>query len=564
MKALWFLTWRLLVNSVRRALRHPVRAVFFALMVAFFGFIFTMSVVENLSGHRTAYPMPPPSVMPSDQLVALIMLIHLSMLWSALSSSAGSSTMPVVSQADVNFLFPSPLRRLHVFLFLLLVRGLFTSIFALLILVVMVLGVGNELIARVITGLHRTQTWVVWAYPVMYLLAYIGLLATGMVILLKEERQEGFRARLRLFFWGAFGLLGGALTWYAVSAYREGKSPLEVIVWNTLHNPLLAVPLVPLRALAEAAIGFYQGWTPYITVGFVVWGSITLCAFLLLARQESWLYELGTKLASMATTYRTQRQNPLMLAQDFAVRRAGKRRGKREWSLLQHWTPQGVWALWWCNAILLMRMGGYLLTSVLLMLLGITVMTVASVLSRHGDMLDPEMAIILQHSGTFFVLAFSQTWITNTLKRAELTRSLPFPARQVVLAEVFPTTLLLMLFLTAYWAICSALLVKHIYLLTYSYVVGLSLALPLNLCVMLVSLANPDPADYTQRTLLGLLLFPVALIAALPTVVAVVFALILGLPLWLNALLVALVNVGVAWALTSAAGESYALMNLSE
>jgi len=564
MQALWFLTWRLLVHSVRRTLRHPVRAVMFALMVVFFGFAFTVSIMENLSVHRSAHPLPPSSVMPSDQLVALIMLVHLSMLWSALSPAAGSSMMPVFTPADVHFLFPSPLRRWHVFLFLLLVRGMFTSIFALLVLVAVVLGVGNELIARVLMGPHRTQTSLAWVYPVMYLMAFLGLLATGMLILLKEERQEGFRTRLRLLFWGVLGLLGSALAGYAVKAYLEGEDTLQAVVWHALYNPWIAIPLMPLRCLAEAAIAFYQGWSPYIIIGFVIWGGVGACAFLSLARQESWLYELGTKLASLATTYRAQRQNPLILAQQFAIRRASRQAKGRQWSLFERWTPQGVRALWWCNGILLLRMGGYLLTSVLLMLLGITAMTVLSALSHRDTALDPAMAMMLQHSGALFVLTFSQTWISNALKRAEMTKSLPFQARQVVLAEVLPTTLLLMFFLTVYWTICCLLLPGHWGLLTYNYAVGLSLALPLNLCVMLVSLANPDPSDYTQRMLQGLLLFPVVLLAVLPTVLTVVVAFLLGLPLWWNALLVVVVNLGVTWVLASATGEIYARMNPAE
>lgn len=564
MRALWFLTWRLLVNSVRRTLRQPVRAVFFVLIVAFFGFSFAMSIVQSLSGARAAYPLPPSSVMPSDQLVALIMLVHFSMLWSALSPAAGSATMPVFNQADVNFLFPAPLRRLHVFFFLLLSRGMFSSIFALLILVVVALGAGNQLIARLLTEQHRAQTGAAWAYPAMYLLAFIGLLATGTLLLLKEERQEGFRTRLRVVFWGTFGLLGTVLMGIAVKAYLDGENALQAVVWHVLYNPWIAIPLIPLRSLAEAAIAFYQGWNLYITIGFVFWGGVAAYAFVLLARQESWLYELGTKLASIATTYRAQRQNPLMRAQDFAVRRASRRARKRRWSLFERWTPQGVRALWWCNGILLLRMGGYLLTSVLLMLLGIISMTLVSVLSERNTSVEPAIIIMLQHSGTLFVLTFSQTWISNTLKRAELTKSLPFPARQVVLAEVLPTTLLLMLFLTVYWGVCCFLVPAQWGVLTYNYAVGVSLAVPLNLCVMLVSIANPDPSDYTQRMLQSLLLFPVLLIAVLPTIVVVVVAFILGLPLWLNALLVAVVNLGVTWALTSAAGESYALMNPAE
>lgn len=558
MRALWFLTWRLLVNSIRRTLRHPVRAVIFMLLLVCMGFPIAMSLAV---GHSVNESLAAP-FMPTDELIALIMLVHLSMLWTALSP--WYSTMLIVGPADEHFLFPSPLRRLGVFLFLLVTRGVATSIFILFALVMVVLGVGNELIVSIAAGQQRMQSGAVWAYPVMYLLAFLGLLAIGMLILLRDEQSEGFRARLRLIFWAVLGVLGIQVGWHSYRAYAAREDMMQAVVWRVLYDPAVAIPLLPLRGLAEAAVAFYRGWSPYVTAGFVTWGSVAAGAFLLLARQEAWLYDLGTRVASLTIAYRARRQNPLMQAQDFVIQRAQGRRQARRWHLFKRWTPQGVWALLWCNGILLTRMGSYLLFSVLVMFLGITTMALVNILSHKDLPPDPAMLITLQYSGAFFVLTFSQAWISNALKRAELTKSLPFPARQTVLMEVLPTALLLFLFLTAYWVICCALLPNHARLLTYHYAVGISLVLPLNLCVMMVSLINPDPGDHVQRVLLNLLLFPAILVTALPTVLVVVFAFAVDMPLWLNALLVAGVNVGMTWALVSAAGESYALMNPAE
>ena len=558
MRPLWFLTFRLLINSIRRALRHPARAIVFLLVAGFFG----LSIVMNLLTlpHVDTLPVSPVAPpLPMHHLLALVMAVHALMIWSALSPA--HSTIALFSMADVHFIFPSPLRRFPAFLFLLATRGLVTSTITMFLLAVVVFGVGSELLAEAMLGRSNLRVWHVWAYPAMYLLAFVGLLLVGMLTLLLDERHTGLRDRLRRVMQVVLATIALMLGWHAYHARARGEDPLEAVIAGLLHDPFVAVLVFPLRVLGEAAVAFYQGWTPYVTFGFLFWGGVVAFTLLALARNEHWLYDLGAKVASLTVDYRAIRQSPLMQAQEFVLRRREKRKRVARWRLFEYWTPQGVWALLWCNGILVMRIGGYLLTSVAIMLLIMSAVTLMSMRSQAADMLNVGMAVVFQYTATVFVLMGWQTWLSYALKRTEITKPLPFAGWAIVLMEVLPAAIILVMFLTGFWVLCSLAMPSHLPLLTFNYAIGACLALPLSLALMLVTLINPDPGDYTQRFLLTLLIVPALLVAATPTILAVVVGLALGLSFWLNALIVAVVNVGVAWVLVRVAGEVYQRMN---
>jgi hypothetical protein len=65
------------------------------------------------------------------------------------------------------------------------------------------------------------------------------------------------------------------------------------------------------------------------------------------------------------------------------------------------------------------------------------------------------------------------------------------------------------------------------------------------MAMWMLAMLNPDPNDYTQRLVLGLLMFPTILLAGLPGGLILLVGLLLKVPLVLVALLVVLGNLSV-------------------
>ncbi|MCS6829541.1 MAG: putative ABC exporter domain-containing protein [bacterium] len=563
MGALWFLTWRTLVNSTRRTLRHPVRAVVFALVVGWFGFIMVSNLVFAIGARLRDAPHLPPdlTLISMDSLIALIMAVHLTMLWQPLSPWTGIASVPLFTPADVNFLFPSPQKRPVVFFFLLFTRGMATSLINLLILILLVLAVGHDLIVNALTGRHPSSIGLSWVYPLMYLLAFTGLLFAGMYISLREQMREGFRRRTAAVFWCAAGVLAGMLGAYGYHAWRAGYEPLQEVVWHVLHNPMVAIPLLPLRALAEAALVFYKGWTPVVTAGFLLWGGFATCMVWLLIREQGWLYDLAAKMSSLSTVYNLRRQSPAQAAYENVVAyTASLGSDAPRWRLFERWTPQGVWALLWCNSLLLWRMAKGMMLSYSL-LLSMAVLALIVFLRRYEPETYPLLGVSVLYLTAFFELFFTQILLMIAVRRAEVNKSLPFRANHILWMEILPPSLLIWFYTTLVWGAFCILLPQQWEMLTAHYLRVLSIVPLWHAGMLLVYLLLPDQSDYTQRVLLGILLLPMLLLTTLPALGTWALAARLDLPTVVATGLMMVVNALATWMVVGVAASRYTQMN---
>ncbi len=555
MQALCYLTVRLWINGVRRAVQHPARLVLLVMFLALFGLPMLMSIGTSI-GMREQPALPPGMVLPDDELLALGMVVHVVMFWMVLGSS--HHTVPIISLSDVHFLFPSPLRRLRLLLFLLVTRGALSSVLTLLVLVVMLVGMGNQLIALTISGVKQWHPVVSLAYPALYLLAYLSLLIWKVLFLVHEARDERFRLRLRVISWSLVAVLAAVLGWQAYRARLAGEDMLEAIVWQVLYAPGLAVVLLPIRALPEAMFAFYMGWTPFVTAGFAVWGLALVAGLRGMVVHQQWLYEAGVRMATFAAQYQQQRTNPLLWVQS-SLTRSGTP-SERTARFFERWTPEGVWAIFWLNTILLMRMGSYLFGGVAIVFAFMILMTILSA-SSFGASSAIVMMTVFQYTGLLMSITFLQIWFSGAVKRSEAHKALPFPARCVVLMESLPVAIVLSVVLTLYYLVCLILSPQSVGVLTGHWAVSVSLSLPMCLVFLGMYLLNPDPGDYTQRVLTNMLMIPALLLVALPSAIVLLGGLALGLPFWAGSMVAVLVNAGIAWFLVCVAGGRYAVLN---
>lgn len=565
MRAILYLNLHLLINGIRRTFTNPLRATAAALVILWFGFTFLSNLMSSAGTRHT--PMPLDLITRNrDYLIAFLTVMHLMVLWPALSPTVGFRSVQLFTQADVNFLFPSPLRRSLVFFLLLFSRGAVNSLFLLLLLLIMVVSIGRDLLTGLFVSEMPTHLGFVWVYPVMYLLTFFTLLSVGTLIALKEEQREGFARQVRWAFWMVLLALAGILGWYGYEAQTRRSDPFGAVVQHLLNDPVVAIPLLPVRALAESAMVFTWGWTPAVNAGFLFWtGALVGIVYLLLQHQHLF-YDLAAGIASRSATYALRWQNPGRASYESAIDAAAKQPQKvARWRVFTEWKPQGAWALVWCHSLLMVRlMAGS--QSFLIMLPPMVFMIV--VLAFAGRDLGSEGRLVFMLILLYGVLLFAalsvQGWLVGVLRRAEMNRSLPFPTRVVVLTELVPPSLLLHAFLALAWVAMVLLSPEHVLALACHMLIAMSLVPVLLTALLVLFLLFPDQSDYAQRVLLGFFMFPVVLLAALPTVLIAVAGALLEVPLWITTVLAVGANAGILWLSLYLVSYQYTRFNPAE
>jgi hypothetical protein len=215
---------------------------------------------------------------------------------------------------------------------------------------------------------------------------------------------------------------------------------------------------------------------------------------------------------------------------------------------LERWTPRGVWALLWRDLLLSWRLQGWGLVLMLLLLVALPTLPLGLMRYFTGkDSLAAAKAIYLmmQYMIMLMMAVGSYYGIIDLLRRVELQKPLPFSSREVVLVESLPTALLVLAM-----QLMVALLAILLFPQAWGFWLGMGLVVAsfapvLQMAMWMLAMLNPDPNDYTQRLVLGLLMFPTILLAGLPGGLILLVGLLLKVPLVLVALLVVLGNLSV-------------------
>jgi hypothetical protein len=268
-----------------------------------------------------------------------------------------------------------------------------------------------------------------------------------------------------------------------------------------------------------------------------------------IVRNTGYLYELASVLAQRSTRLRLARSDPMRAAYQRALERMSERaRPVRTLRWLERWTPRGVWALLWRDLLLSWRLQGWGLVLMLLLLVALPTLPLGLMRYFTGkDSLAAAKAIYLmmQYMIMLMMAVGSYYGIIDLLRRVELQKPLPFSSREVVLVESLPTALLVLAM-----QLMVALLAILLFPQAWGFWLGMGLVVAsfapvLQMAMWMLAMLNPDPNDYTQRLVLGLLMFPTILLAGLPGGLILLVGLLLKVPLVLVALLVVLGNLSV-------------------
>lgn len=561
---LWYLTLRVVVNSIRRAFANPLRAVLTTFVLAFFlcgwGGALIGSLAENPARAQPDMLQPQRLMLRS---IGLVVIIHWFYVVFTIIPSVFRPAYALVQESDVHYLFTTPLKPLALFRGMILIRGLFGALFFLMLLAVYLLLFGGARLRLLATVQEPVAPAIaLLGYPVMYLLVFSTSLLWSIALEAMEITGRGVRRWVlrALLGWAvlSFGVTGGYLVY--LSRMSEEFALLtalgEAVDWLPAY-----VLLLPVRGLADAAIVLYQGFTPAMGVSFALWLVGVLLANRLLVRYQGVLYEVGASLARKGAAARASQRDPLgTYLQRKAERAAAKPLRTLRW--LERWTPRGALALLWRDLLITWRASGW---ANLLMVALMAAAPVGLALLIHYTAppeRDVRLALRLGYAVaqmlTAFFISFGAFYgFTDMLRRVEWQKPLPFSPRAVMVVESLPSVVFF-----AGSQLLAALVISLWFPSDWlfwlgSSVVATSWAIVLMMAMLSIALINPDPTDYTQRLLSGVLIVPALLLTGAPS--AAIWLLGVGLQwnLWLMVGLSCLTNLFAALVLTAFNGALY-------
>ena len=564
-QVLAYLTLRVVVNSLRRAFSNPLRAILTTLVLAFvlcgWGFALFGSLMETPAARARPDLFQPQQLMLRS--LGLVVLIHWFYVVFMVIPSVLRPAYALVQESDLHYLFTTPLKPVTLFRGMILIRGMFTALFFLMVLTVYLLLFGGARLRLLATVQEPSAPAIaLLCYPVLYLLVFgtsllWSIALEAMEITGRSVRRWVLRA---LVGWAAlsFGVTGGYLVY--LSRMSEEFALLtalgEAVDWLPAY-----VLLLPVRGLADAAIVPYQGFTPAMGVSFALWLVGVLLANRALARYQNALYEVGASLARKGAAARASQRDPLgTYLQRKAETVSAKPLRTLRW--LERWTPRGALALLWRDLLITWRASGWgnLLTVALMAAVpvGLALLIHYTASPERDIRLGLKIAYaVAQAMAAFFISLGAFYSFTDMLRRVEWQKPLPFSPRAVMVVESLPSVVFF-----AGSQLLAALVISLWFPSAWLFWLGSSVAatswaIVLMMAMLAIALINPDPTDYTQRLLSGVLIVPALLFSGAPG--AAIWLLGVGLQwnLWLMVGLACLTNLFAALALTAFNGALY-------
>lgn len=555
MKALAYLTGKLIANSFRRAVKSPTRIVGIIFMLSWWfmivvgGFADRRPLRAGAAGERV-FSLPAETV--------LFAIIFSAMLAVFIIRAVSMFQVPgMYRAADPDVLFPTPIKPAHV----LMHRFALDYFISLMIPIVLLLFSGKRGIEGIqllfkdlpdANAARYTGQAFILSFLLLSLFAAALNYAVGMYINRDTEKSRTLRK------WLAYCLaLGFAALLAAVAGAINSPEPWERL--TSIPNSLaVRIVLFPVAAAADLAVApLYASWAKAVFAGcFLLVGSGVL--LWLAARQSSHLYDMAARHAANTQVARDAKQRGDQTLLLLKAAREGKLK-PRTLPWLEKMRARGSMAILWREALLTIRTNLALLVMFMLISVGITIL---QMFDSSGSTLVP-MVI-----GQFFVLismaiAYGQTGFMETLRRLDVQKPLPFSSARICFYEtmgkaVAPTFIA--------WAASLAILITQPR--AWQFAIALAVAAPSFVLVVIaaqlvVILLFPDVDDPTQAAFRGVLQFLGSAIAAAPAFIVAILSAVL-VPVVISAFIAVLVNLAVLFLLVQIAAPMYAAFNPTE
>lgn len=561
MKPLLFLTYRSMVNGLRRAISSPKRILSLALIVAYYFWFF---IRPGLVASRQADLGPVSQQLGqfSPELVDAVMFGAFAAM-SVLLAFGIFATKGGFKPADVDVLFPTPISPKLVLGFRILREYLGTLIFPLLMVLLMLPASRrgwSSLFRNAQAGdseLAMRSMSLAW---ILMALCWVAIAYAAGLFVNRSDLQSD--RNKKIIAWG-MGLLALAVSVFLYAKFARVQSLQDAVA--IAQNPFLRVVFFTATAATHIAMAPLTGNAAGALLGAGMMVGIIALAMWAAMTQANWMYDQAAAKGFRSSELRERRAQGDMVGEAVSRAQSGKaRRYRKRWL---HRVPAcGVKALVWKEVFIQTRSAGALLVAMAIP--GVAFGLVPVLALRDGTRAAPYMFLGFQAMLVFMVtMNVAMAGYIEVLRRVDLQKPLPFPPFATVLAEVVSKAfwgVALSVFSCAltvalepgWWAFALAAL---------AFNPGLSVVM--SAAVFLITVLFPDEDDPGQRQFHRLVMLLAVVISAAPGFGIAVGGLLVPafreLP-FIPAAVGGAVHLGLAAALAYPASLLYATYNPSE
>jgi hypothetical protein len=564
MKPLVFLTLRTFVNGVKRAVTNPRRLV--ALLFA--AFWLGRFVLFPTTGERRAFESRAlnraTQMLPEVDLTRILdALVFAAFLLITFFLALGSlSTRNSFRPADVDVLFPTPVRPRLVLVFRVLRDYLLTLLAPIFFIIVGLrpAASGIRSLRQIAENPEVIQQTLRVSIAAWMLVAFCWVSINYAVSLFVNRSDLASTRNRRVLGW-VLGIVligvGVYIAWQATTFQRWQD-------WVGLaENPALRAIFFTATLATWAVHGVVQGEVWQLVGGFGGMLAIIALSFKVSLSQSGWMYDQAAVRGFDSANARKLQQSGDTIGLMTAQARQGKvKAGRFKW--LSNMAPTGARALLWKEALIATRSTWFLMVlfSIIAVFIALVPLLGGAIERRE---ISGYMFLFMQSMGVFMSAStLAQAGFIEMLRRVDVQKPLPFSFASTitfeVLAKALPaslaawvSSLIAIIVSPAIWqeALAGAILMPF-------------LAILICLVTALTTILFPDFEDPSQRGFRGLMNFVMVVAANAPGVLAFIGLVALGSGAAAAALVAAGIKIGIGALVASVAGAQYAQFNPSE
>lgn len=510
MKPLLFLTYKSVINGVKRAVSSPKRITGLILIIAYYFWFFIRPGLVASNPHkmdRFAAQFGQFSIPLVDAvLFGLFAGISLLLAFGIFATKGG------FKPADVDVLFPTPVSPKLVLGFRIVREYLGTLIFPLLMVLLMLpaskKGWGG-LFHNAKAGDSALAMKSMSAAWILMALCWVAIAyASGMFVNrsdLKSDRNK------KIIGWGMaiVVLATGAFLYFELSSVRNMNDALAVA-----QHPFLRIVFFTATAATHMAMAPLSGNLLDALLGAGMMVGIIVAAIWAAMTQAGWMYDQAAVKGFGQLEARQLRARGDMVGEAVSRAQKGKKKQYRKrW--LHRLKAYGVWALVWKELFIQTRSAGTLLA---IMLIPGTVFGLVPVFAlRDGTKAAPFMFLGFQAMLILMItMNMAMSGFIEVLRRVDLQKPLPFSPFANVFSEVVSK---------AVWGILISVLSCAVVVVLqpqwWAFVVAVllfnpGLSIVMSASIFLITVLFPDEDDPTQRQFHRLVMLLAVVIAAAP------------------------------------------------
>lgn len=564
MKPLLFLTFKQFKNAVIRNLSSPKRL----LGLLFFGAYYFGFFIRPAFSGRMSNPLPGGPVRglfefpPMDVLEAIVFTILAFLSLFMFLSAAANQT--AFKPADVDMLFPTPIKPRVVLVFRLIRDYLFTLIFPF---VIVLFGLypaklGWESIFRnfpneAYAGMAIRALSVGW---ILIALTWVSINYATSLFINRSDRQSDRNKALLI--WGIV-VVTVALGAYI---YLEARDAKTVADWIAISkSPIVRIYFLPSTLATYLVMSpLYANWL--LGAAGMLGLLLLICLPLWLSMsQADWMYDQAAARGFGAMHMRDMQRKGDILGMVAERARQGKVKVKTG-SWVHGLKLKGPAALLWKEHFMQVRGMTGVLIGLLIQCVMMAMLPFIIPKSGKGDMPGEVMLLLMHAIGVMSVtLPLAQVGFIEVLRRVDLLKPLPFKSITMSIYEVAGRSFL-SIFASIIGAAGAVILTPGVWKAALAAVIlspGISFLL--SATVFLMTVTFPDFDDQTQRQFRGIVtMLAIALFGLVPALVFLIPWLALKWPPYIPAVAASAIAFVLGLGVCALAGKSYESYNPSE